>query len=94
MTKKQQFCFQTSFDSKEALRFALWHPDSHFSVQSMSFDSLLAILQLRIGILKQHEIRAAVPGTAPLHFHAHKLSGTVGTNVRGEVVVCGRLDTA
>ena len=39
MTKKQQFCFQTSFDSKEALRFALWHPDSHFAVNSMSFDA-------------------------------------------------------
>src|ERR1700748_3442169 len=35
--KKQQFCFQTSFDSKVALRFALWHPDSHFKVDSMSF---------------------------------------------------------
>jgi hypothetical protein len=35
--KKQQFCFQTSFDSKVALRFALWHPDSHFVADSTTF---------------------------------------------------------
>jgi hypothetical protein len=38
--KKQQFCFQTSFDSKEALGFALWYPDSHFAANFMSFDPL------------------------------------------------------